>query len=125
MEIQSSTRNKFEKQTQLPESQAHLRIKNEIVNYFKEIGVEAYSEFVFYVKALSDFYEWEKQEKRRNPYSIILGHYKPGYGQEIRVDVAGFVDDSRGKFAYPVVAVEVMQSSNLRDVINELKNCMA
>ena len=59
--------------------------------------------------------------KGRNPDSIISGHYKPGYGQEIRVDVAGFVDDSLGKSQYPVVAVEVMQSSNLRDEINGLK----
>ena len=114
-----------EAQAKLPESQGHVYIKNEVVNYLKEIGIEAYPEIVFYENALSDFYEWQKQERRRKPDadgvfgygSVGFGNYKQKYGQQIKVDVAGWISDLYGKFDYPIIAVEVMKSSNLREEI--------
>ena len=116
-------------QTKLPESQGHFQIKNDIVQYLKRIGVEAYPEAVFYENAQYDFYDWQRQELRNKPDAdgifgygnVGFGHYKQDYGQQIRVDVAGWIDDSYGKFEYPVVAVEVMKSSKLQEEIIGLK----
>ena len=120
-----NTRVKSKKNVKLPESQGHIRIKNEVVDYVRTIGIEAYSEVVFYENALGDFYEWQRQERRKNPDSdgifgygsVGFGNYKQNYGQQIRVDVAGWINDTYGKFEYPVLAVEVMKSSKLQEEI--------
>ncbi len=112
-------------QTKLPESQGHIQIKNEIVQYLKQIGIEAYPEVVFYENAQYDFYDWQRQKLRNKPGvdgifgygNVGFGNYKQYYGQQIRVDVGGWIDDSYGKFEYPVVAVEVMKSSKLQEEI--------
>ena len=123
--LNKKTRNSSATQTRLPESQGHIQIKNEIVQYLKQIGVETYPEVVFYENARYDFYDWQKQELRNKSDAdgifgygnVGFGHYKQEYGQQIRVDVAGWIDNSYGKFEYPVVAVEVMKSSKLQEEI--------
>ncbi|MCL5989794.1 MAG: hypothetical protein M1166_05650 [Candidatus Thermoplasmatota archaeon] len=120
-----NTRVKSEKYRKLPESQGHIRVKNEVVDYLKTIGIEAYPEVVFYENALSDFYDWQRKELRSKldadgifGYGNVgFGHYKQDFGQQLRVDVAGWIDDSYGKFEYPIVAVEVMKSSKLQEEI--------
>ncbi|WP_298277109.1 hypothetical protein [Ferroplasma sp.] len=115
-------------QLRKPESEGHISIKNDVVKFLRSIGVEAYPEIVFYENASSDFYEWQKQERRMKPDadgvfgygSVGFGNYKQKYGQQIKVDVAGWIDDSVGKFAYPIIAVEVMKTSNLREEITGL-----
>lgn len=112
-------------QTKLPESKGHIQIKNQVVGYLKQIGVEAYPEVVFYENAGYDFYDWQRQQLRNKSDidgsfgygNVSFGHYTQDYGQQIRVDVAGWIDDFYGKFKYPVVAVEVMKSSKLQEEI--------
>ena len=123
--LNKKTRTSPATQTRLPESQGHIQIKNEIVQYLKQIGVEAYPEVVFYENARYDFYDWQREELRNKSDAdgisgygnVGFGHYKQEYGQQIRVDVAGWIDNSYGKFEYPVVAVEVMKSSKLQEEI--------
>lgn len=118
-----------EAQARLPESRGHIYVKNEVVNFLKEIGIEAYPEVIFYENALRDFYEWQRQERRKNPDadglfgygSVGFGNYKQKYGQQIRVDVAGWISGSYGRFGYPLIAVEIMKSSNLREEIAGLR----
>ncbi len=45
-------------------------------------------------------------------------HYKRNHGQQVMVDVAGWIDESYDKFQYPEIEVEIMMSSNLRDQIS-------
>ena len=124
-----NTRAKSEKNVRPPESQGHIRVKEEVVKCLREIGIEAYPEVVFYENALSDFYEWQRKKlgSKSDADGIFgygnvgFGHYKQYYGQQVRVDVAGWLDDSYGKFEYPVVAVEVMKSSKLQEEIMGLK----
>jgi hypothetical protein len=114
-------------QMKLPESEGHIRVKNAVVEYLRSLEVEAYPEVVFYDgKVSSDFYEWQRNEKRLNPDadgifgygSVGFGNYKPEYGTQIKSDVGGWISDSFN-FKCPVVSVEVMKSSNLREeVIN-------
>ena len=116
-------------QAKLPESEGHIVVKKNIVEYLKSLGLEAYPEIVFYENALDDYYKWQRDERRNKPDadgvfgygSVGFGNFKQKYGQQIRVDVAGWIADSYGKFEYPVLAVEVMKSSNLREEVNNLK----
>lgn len=104
-----------------------ILVKNQIVEFLRSLALEAYPEVVFYDgKAYSDFYEWQRIERRKNPNAdgvfgyggVGFGKYKPEYGGQIKSDVAGWVDNSLN-FSYPIISVEVMKSSNLRDeVIN-------
>jgi hypothetical protein len=124
-----NTRVKSEKNVRLPESQGHIRIKNEVVDYLRKIGIEAYPEVVFYENALSDFYDWQRKELRSKSDadgifgygSVGFGNFKQKYGQQIRADVAGWISNPDGRFNYPIIAVEVMKSSSLREEILNLK----
>jgi hypothetical protein len=121
--------NPSKERTKLPESKGHAQIKNEVVNYLEKLGLEAYPEVIFYENALPDFYEWQKQERRSKPDadgvfgfgSVGFGDYKQRYGQQIRVDAAGWIDGSHGKFGYPLIAVEIMYSSSLREEVVGIK----
>ncbi|MEM3526664.1 MAG: hypothetical protein QXV37_04540 [Candidatus Jordarchaeaceae archaeon] len=114
-----------EKQTKAPETEGHIKVKNEVVHYLNSIGIEAYPEVVFYENALSDYYKWQREERRKKSDAdgifgygnVGFGNYKQEYGQQIRVDVGGWISDSGINFDYPVIAVEIMKSSNLRDEI--------
>ncbi len=76
-----NTRVKSKKNLKLPESQGHIQIKNEVVDYLRTIGIEAYPEVVFYENTLGDFYEWQRQEHRKNPDSDgIFGYGGVGFG---------------------------------------------
>jgi hypothetical protein len=122
--------NLSKEQAILPESKGHAQIKNEVVNYLNKLGLEAYPEVIFYENALSDFYGWQERERRSKPDadgtlgfgSVGFGNYKQEYGQQIRVDVAGWITDySRGEFLYPLIAVEIMYSSSLREEVMSLQ----
>lgn len=120
------------KQKKLPESQGHIQIKQELVEYLRRNGIEAYPEVVFYENAPAEFYAWQRQELRSKSNidgifgfgNVGFGHYKQNYGQQVRVDVAGWIDDPHGKFNHPVIAVEVMKSSNLREEIMGLRKIL-
>lgn len=111
-----------------PESKGHALVKNEIVEFLRSLAMEAYPEVVFYDgKVYGDFYEWQRNERRKNPDadgvfgygSVGFGNYKPEYGGQIKCDVAGWVGNSLN-FIYPIVSVEVMKSSNLREEVVNL-----
>lgn len=120
-------------QTKLPESQGHIQIKNDVVSYLMDIGLEAYPEVVFYESAPSDFYSWQRHERRKRAGSdgiygfgnVGFGNYRQEYGQQVRVDVAGWMDDSYGKFEFPIIAVEVMKSSSLREEVIGLNSLVS
>lgn len=118
--LDKKNKNVAKGQAKLPESEGHIRVKNDIVEHLKSLGVETYSEVVFYENALSDYYKWQREERRNKPNADVgFGNFKKGYGQQIKVDVAGWIGDSDSQIDYPIIAVEVMKSSNLRDeVIN-------
>lgn len=112
-----------------PESKGHALIKTEIVEFLNGINIESYPEVVFYNgRVLKDFYEWQRAERKSKGNvdgifgygNVGYGNYKQDYGRQIKVDVAGWVDE-KYKFQYPIVAVEVMKSSNLREEINNLQ----
>ncbi|MEM0134683.1 MAG: hypothetical protein QXU18_05565 [Thermoplasmatales archaeon] len=117
------------KQLKLPESMGHVKVKNEVVEYLISMGMEAYPEIVFYENAPNNYYTWQREERRGKIYadgvfgygSVEFGKYKQEYGQQIRVDVGCWISDSDGKFDFPIIAVEIMKSSNLRDEITGLK----
>ena len=127
--LDKKTKLKSSIQTKLPESQGHVQLKHDIVEFLKNNGIEAYPEVVFYENARNDFYAWQRQERLKNSKSdgvfgygnVGFGNYRQGYGQQIRVDVAGWIGKSYGKFDYPIIAIEVMKSSNLREEIIGLK----
>ncbi len=116
-------------QVKLPESEGHIKVKNDIVEYLKTLGIEPYPEIVFYENALSDYYTWQRDERRSKPDAdgvfgyggVGFGNFKQKYGQQIRADVAGWLGNPDGRFNYPILAVEVMKSSNLREEILNLK----
>ena len=124
-----NTRVKSEKNVRPPESQGHIRVKKEVVKYLRGIDIEAYPEVVFYENALSDFYEWQRKKLGSKSDadgifgygSVGFGNFKNKYGQQIRADVAGWIGNPNGGFNYPILAVEVMKSSNLREEILNLK----
>ncbi|EQB69315.1 MAG: hypothetical protein AMDU5_GPLC00004G0285 [Thermoplasmatales archaeon Gpl] len=126
--LDKKSKNIIKGQAKLPESEGHIKVKNDVVEYLKTLGVEPYPEIVFYENAFSDYYKWQREEWRSKQDadgvfgygSVGFGNYKQTYGQHIKVDVAGWIDDSYGKFDYPVLAVEVMKSSNLREEVNNL-----
>lgn len=114
-------KNSGEVQTKLSESEGHFKLKNDIVDYLRTLDLEAYSEVVFYENAFGDYYKWQRGERKRNPNSDVgFGNFKQGYGQQIKVDVAAWINSSDRRFDYPIVAVEVMKSSNLREEIVNL-----
>lgn len=127
--LDKKSKNVAKGQAKLPESQGHIRVKNGVVEYLKSLGIEAYPEIVFYENALSDYYKWQSDERRSKPDddgvfgygSVGFGNFKQKYGQQIRADVAGWIDNPNGRFDYPIIAVEVMKSSNLREEILNLK----
>lgn len=111
-----------------PESKGHALVKNDAVEFLRSLGLEAYPEVVFYDgKVSSDFYEWQRNERRKNSGadgifgygSVGFGNYKPEYGNQIKSDVGGWIDGSLN-FKYPIVSVEVMKSSNLREEVIKL-----
>lgn len=123
--LDKKTMNNSGTQTKLPESQGHVQTKKEIIDYLRKMGVEAYPEVVFYENAPMEFYAWQRQELSGKSNvdgtfgfgNVGFGHYKQSYGSQIRVDVAGWIDDPHGKFQFPVIAVEVMKSSKLQEEI--------
>ncbi len=111
-----------------PESEGHISVKNQVVEFLRGIGIEAYPEVVFYTgKVYADYYEWQRTERRKETSldgifgygNVGFSKYKPEFGNQIKADVAGWLDESF-KFKYPVIAVEVMKSSNLREEIVNL-----
>lgn len=119
--LDKKNKNVAKGQAKLPESEGHIRVKNDIVEYLKSLGVETYSEVVFYENALSDYYKWQREERRNKPNPDVgFGNFKKGYGQQIKVDVAGWISGSDRQIDYLLVAVEVMKSSNLRDEVLNL-----
>ncbi len=127
--LNQNSRNPSKRQAKLPESKGHVTIKNEVVEYLRSLDVESYPEIVFYENAFADYYQWEIEERRSNSNadgifgygSVGYGNFKQRYGRQIRVDVAGWISNPDGQFNYPVIAVEVMKSSNVRKEILNLK----
>lgn len=120
--------NTQEGQMKLPESNGHMGIKNAVVEYLRSIGIETYPEVVFYENASRDYYKWQREQRRNKSYAdgifgygnVGFGKYEEKYGKQIRVDVAGWISGSNISFDYPIISVEVMKSSNLRDEITNL-----
>ncbi len=116
------------KQTRLPESEGHIKVKSDIVDYLKTLGVEAYPEVVFYENAPADYYKWQWNERKTKSDSdgifgngsVGFGKYKKGFGQQVRADVGVWINNVNGCFDYPVIAVEVMKSSSLREEVSNL-----
>lgn len=109
------------KRTSPSESDSHKMVKSQTTSFLEEIGIEAYTEVVFYPNAGEDFYKWQRRERRQHPdkETVAYRNSKEKFGRQIEVDVTGWLGEAY-KFQYPVVAIEVMKSSNLRDEVNNL-----